>query len=63
MKLTLPETDMAPKYGWLEYKPFLLDQADFQVRTVSFREGSCLRSTPRKINIEPENDGFGMFGR
>ena len=35
----------------------------FFVRTVSFREGSCLRSTPRKINIEPENDGFGMFGR
>ena len=35
---TLPETNIAPKNGWLEYY-FPIGEAYFQVRTVSFREG------------------------
>ena len=35
---TLPETNMAPENGWLEYW-FPLGMAYFQGRTVSFREG------------------------
>ena len=37
--LTLPETHIAPKNGWLEYE-FPFGMAYFQVRTVSFREGN-----------------------
>ena len=36
---TLPKTNIAPKNGWLEYKPFLLGESYFQGRTFSFREG------------------------
>ena len=35
---TLPETNIAPKNGWLEYY-FPIGEAYFQGRTVSFREG------------------------
>ncbi len=38
---TLPETNLAPKNGWLEYY-FPVGDAYFQVRTVSFREGTHL---------------------
>ena len=37
-RYTLPETNIAPKNGWLEYN-FPIGKAYFQVRTVSFREG------------------------
>ena len=36
--LTLPETNIAPKNGWLEYY-FPIGEAYFQGQTVSFREG------------------------
>ena len=36
---TLPEINIAPKNGWLEYY-FPIGEAYFQVRTVSFREGT-----------------------
>ena len=37
---TLPETNIAPKNGWLEYAPFLLGFGLFSgAFTVSFREG------------------------
>ena len=36
---TLPETNIAPENGWLEYY-FPFGMAYFQVRTVSFREGN-----------------------
>ena len=36
--ITLPQTNIAPKNGWLEYY-FPIGEAYFQVRTVSFREG------------------------
>ena len=38
LKFTLPETNMAPENGWLEYQ-LSFGMAYFQVRTVSFREG------------------------
>ena len=38
-KPTLPETNIAPKNGWLEYE-FPCGKTHFQVRTVSFREGN-----------------------
>ena len=38
---TLPETNIAPKNGWLEYY-FPIGKAYFQGRTVSFREGKFL---------------------
>ena len=37
--ITLPETNIAPKNGWLEYY-FPIGEAYFQGRNVSFREGS-----------------------
>ncbi len=37
---TLPETNIAPKNGWLEYL-FPLGMAYVQGRAVGFREGSC----------------------
>ena len=39
----LPETNIAPKNGWLEYY-FPIGMAYFQGRTVSFREGNLLIS-------------------
>ena len=36
---TLPETNIAPKNGWLEYY-FPIGMAHFQRRAVSFREGT-----------------------
>ena len=38
---TLPETNMAPENGWLEYNRFLLGWPIFMGRTVSFREFIC----------------------
>ena len=35
---TLPETNITPENGWLEYDPFLIGEAYFQGRTVSFPE-------------------------
>ena len=40
-KITLPETNIAPKNGWLEYY-CPIGEAYFQGRTVSFREGKCI---------------------
>ena len=38
--LPLPETNIAPKNGWLEYNPFLLERPIFRGKlAVSFREG------------------------
>ena len=37
---TLPQTNIDPENGWLEYDRFLLGPRFFQVRTVSFREGN-----------------------
>ena len=39
---TLPEINIAPENGWLEYDRFLFGMAYFQGRTVSFREGLSL---------------------
>ena len=48
---TLPETNIAPKNGWLEYDPFLLGEtAYFQgLKPVSFRE--CIPSFPRNSQL------------
>ena len=35
---TLPETNIAPENGWLEYDPFLLGWPIFRGENVSFRE-------------------------
>ena len=49
---THPETNIAPENGWLEdYFPF--GKAYFQVRFVSFREGTHL-----KCNIDTQNDSI-----
>ena len=41
-KTTLPETNVDPENGWLEYDPFLLGQkAYFQGRTDGFGECNC----------------------
>ena len=37
-KITLPETNVAPENGWLEYDRFLFGMAYSQVQTVGFRE-------------------------
>ena len=42
-KISLPETNIAPKNGWLEYY-FPIGEAYFQGQTVSFREGNDERS-------------------
>ena len=42
-RYTIPETNIAPKNGWLEYH-FPIQEAYFQGRTVSFREGIYLPS-------------------
>ncbi len=39
MEFTLPETNIAPENGWLEYY-FPIGEAYFQGRAVSFREGT-----------------------
>ena len=39
LSVTLPETNIAPENGWLEYS-FPFGMAYFQGRTVSFRECS-----------------------
>ena len=39
--VTLPETNIAPKNGWLEYY-FPIGEAYFQGQAVSFREGNPL---------------------
>ena len=36
--MTLPETHVAPENGGLEYDRFLLENPNFQGRTVSFGE-------------------------
>ena len=41
-KTTLPETNIAPENGWLEYY-FPFGMGYFQWRAVSFREGSFTR--------------------
>ena len=46
--LTLPETNVSPKNGWLEYY-FPIEEAHFQGQAVSFREGIInMRHTPSK---------------
>ncbi len=44
MFINLPETNIAPENGWLEYY-FPIGIAYFQVQTVSFREGNIWTST------------------
>ena len=46
LRFTLPETNIAPKNGWLEYY-FPIGKAYFQWQTISFREG-IIPITPRK---------------
>jgi len=48
---TLPETNIAPKNGWLEYFP--IGEAYFQVRAVRFREGSFLGNENHPSNSNP----------
>ena len=49
---TLPETNIAPENGWLEYDPFLLGaMAYFQGRAVSFRECSAFL-LPYKVTLK-----------
>ncbi len=48
--ITLPETNIAPENGWLEYY-FPIGMAYFQVRTVSFREGSGLNWSRAPLSI------------
>ena len=43
---TLPETNIAPTNGWLEYY-FPIGEAYFQGRTVSFREGNQQKDADR----------------
>ena len=45
---TLPETNIAPKNGCLEYY-FPIGEAYFQVRAVSFREGTFISTFPMKL--------------
>ena len=44
--VTLPETNITPKNGWLEYDPFLLGRPIFR-GYVSFREGKLLNITTK----------------
>ena len=56
---TLPETNIAPKNGWLEYDPFLLGpSAYFQGRTVSFREGTI---TKKKFQVPQMEESWTLF--
>ena len=43
--ITLPEANIAPENGWLEYE-FPFGKAYFQVRAVSFREGNSFLDMP-----------------
>ena len=43
--ITLPETNMVPENGWLEYDRFLLGWSILQGQAVSFREGKALTLT------------------
>ena len=45
---TLPETNIAPENGWLEYY-FPIGKAYFQGQTVSFREGIPLHFQEQDI--------------
>ena len=41
IRFTLPETNIFPENGWLEYNPFLLGRSIFRGKlAVSFREGT-----------------------
>ena len=55
-RVTHPETNIAPENGWLEYY-FPIGEADFQVRTVSFREGTFTFNT-----TDFESSGFPQRG-
>ena len=56
--VTLPETNIAPKNGWLEYN-FSIGKAYFQVRNVSFREGRFLGCTQKKRGHISHRRKFG----
>ena len=47
---TLPETNISPENGWLEYQ-FPLEMAYFQGRTVSFRKGTLPRKLDRQLFV------------
>ena len=49
--ITLPETNIAPKNGWLEYY-FPIGEAYFQGRTVSFREGNYMLSEAQTCGVK-----------
>ena len=51
--VTLPETNITPENGWLEYY-FPIGKAYFQGRTVSFREGKLLG---KLLNITTKTRG------
>ena len=59
---TLPDTNskFAPKNGWLEYDPFLLEWPFFQVRTVSFRECSWWLSFNPSVKLGSSSPRFGV---
>ena len=46
LNITLPETNIAPENGWLEYYRFLLGRPIFRCENVSFREGTNLNNAP-----------------
>ena len=46
--VTLPETNIAPKNGWLEYDRFLLEWPFFRCENVSFRECMAWKFPKRK---------------
>ena len=49
---TLPETNMTPENGWLEYY-FPIGEAYFQGQAVSFREGTLLAKFLKAIASSP----------
>ncbi len=65
---TLPETNIAPENGWLEYYllyyfPFgMSGMAYFQVRTVSFRKGIYLQPFHPKKTSHPHLRFFSCMG-
>ena len=57
VKDTLPETNIAPKNGWLEYY-FPIGEAYFQGRTVSFREGKTNSCTKPTLSCESQTSSL-----
>ena len=62
-KIYLPETNIAPENGWLEYDCFLLRWPIFRCENVSFREcrANKLKSWDGYIKKSIEHWKFGMI--